>query len=186
MIAFEKGKEFPLGDLRGMEGVFFDYDDSNLARLTFAFPHMTDREIDAILTGQGKIGLLMYMGVIFVSAKIGGIDGDCAYHVGMHRNQDISVDTPQDGEGMQLHIYAVNSTDNTFQGARICGMGTKWTRDFGRMVEEQKKAGYDETSFLTLVRTCQDRWSTKELMRLSQTYKLGTHIEEPPKDKIEY
>lgn len=184
MIAFEKGKEFPLGDLRGMEGVFFDYDGS-IAKLTFAFPNITEREIDAILEGQGKIGLFMYMGVIFVSAKIGGIDGDCAYHAGMHK-QEISVTPPQDGFGIPLHIYAVNSTDNTFQGARVCGMGTKWTRDFGRMVEEQNKAGYDETSFLTLVRTCQNRWTTKELMRLSQTYKLGTKIEEPPQDRLEY
>lgn len=181
MIACIEGKEFPLADCRGLSGMFFDYDGEGPAMLVCAFPGITKEEQRLCLTTPGKIGLFKYDGIIFVSAKFGPMDGDCAYHVQKHDNYGkIQVAAPGDGEGMSLAIFAVDSRTNTLVGQRLCGMGTIWTRDFGRMIEEQKQEPYDEAEFLAKVGQCQMRWNTKALMRLSQIYRLGTKIEQVP------
>ncbi len=86
---------------------------------------------------------------------------------------------------LPLHIFAVESTTNIIQGIRTVGMGTRWTNELSRMVEEQKKMPFDYAEYYGTVKMCQQRWSSKELMRMSTvTYKLGASEKENPFEVI--
>ena len=186
MVEFTVNKEFPLGNCRGKEGFFFNYDEGGTATLTVAFPRMKPLERDLVTSEHGRIGLFMYQGIIFVSAKFGAMDGDCAYSVHLSDNpQEITVEKAEKGMGLPLHIFAVESTTNVIQGIRTVGMGTRWTNEFSRMVEEQKKMPFDYAEYYGTVKMCQQRWSSKELMRMSTvTYKLGASERENPFEVI--
>lgn len=177
---FAVGKEYPLGDLRGKEGIFFAYD-GNMASLICAFPRMTDYERTLVIREHGRVGLFMYAGVIFVSAKFGKLDGDYAYSVHLNDNpQDITITPTEPGKGMALNIFAVDSTNNKILGIRVCGTSSKWTNEFSRMIEEQKQQTFDMDDYLQKVTECQRRWTSKDLLRMSTTYKLGTGEGENP------
>lgn len=173
------GKEYPIADLRGFEGVKFILDGTMSGDLICAFPNITDEEVETIIEGKAKIGLFMYMGIIFVSAKFGNkLCGDCGFHVGMYSNpENISVPEVSDGEGMTMAVYAIDSTNNIIKRFRVTGMGTRWTRTLSKMVEEQKKLSFDIDEYRQIVTTCQQRWSTKDIMKMSEVYTLGTKSE---------
>ena len=174
------GSEYPLANCRGLEGMFFDYRES-LATIIFAYPNMTQEELNLIMDAKGRIGLFSYDGIIYVSAKLGYMDGDSAYYVKTHKDyQNISVGEVEDGKGLPLLITAVESTNNVLLGMRYVGMGTRWTRDLGKLIEEQKRLPYTKEEFFQKVEACHRRWSTKQILKLSQTYRIGTTIEEPP------
>ncbi len=187
MVEFIVGKEFPLGDCRGKQGFFFDYDEGGTATLTATFPNIRPVETDLVTMQHGRIGLFMYQGIIFVSVKFGAMDGDCAYTVHLHdKPQEITVTEPEEGTGLPLHIFAVDSTTNTLKGIRTVGMGTRWTREFRKMVEEQKRISFDQAEFMLSVAECQQRWRSRDLLRLSTvTYKLGTKEGENPFEVIQ-
>ena len=183
MMVFKAGEQYLLADTRGKQGFFFDYSEDNIAKLTCCFPNMTKRESDLILEEHGTVGLFMYQGVIFFTAKFGPVDGDAAYHIGMHEHpEQITVENPPDGTGMPLYIFAVDSATNILIGTRLCGLGTRFTRDFRKMTEEQRRMNFDEPTFIQNVIECQNRWTTKDLHRMATTYKLGTKEGEHPLD----
>ena len=184
---FQAGQPFPIADTRGKQGFFFDYAEDNMAVLTCCFPHMTKRESDLVLASHGTIGLFMYQGVIFFTAKFGKMQGDAAYHIKMHQHpEQITVEEPDKGTGLTLYIFAVDSSNNTLIGSRVCGLGTQFTRDFRKMTEEQRLMDFDEPTFMQSVLECQNRWTTKDLHRMAATYKLGTREGETPLDILEF
>ena len=181
MVEFTVGKEFPLADCRGKEGFFFDYDEEGTATLTVAFPHLKPIERDLVCYEHGYIGVFMYQGIIFVSAKFGRLDGDCAYIVHLHEHPEkVVVEKAEKGTGLPLHIFVVESTTNIIQGIRTCGLSSQWTNEFGRMVEEQKRLPFDKEQYFQSVAECQQRWTSKDLLRMSTKYKLGTKEGETP------
>lgn len=176
MMEFNVGKEFPLADCRGLSGFFFDYGAEGVATLTAAFPHILPEDVDMLSAGHGTIGLFMWQGVIFLSFKFGDLCGDFAYSVHMSKEpQKVVVAVPEKGTGLGLGIFAVDATDNILKGMHFCALGTRWTKTFGDMIEEQKLMPFDETKFVAKVMECQRRWSSEELLEMSPVkYKIGT------------
>ncbi len=185
MLEFTVGKDFPLGDCRGKEGFFFDYGETGIASLTIVFKHMRPLEVDLITREHGRIGLFMYSGIIFVSCKFGRIDGDNAYTVHLHeRPEEIFVPKAEEGTGIPLHIFAVESTNNVLLGLRVCGMSSKWTNELGRMIDEQKKLPFSYEEYRANTFMCHNRWSSKDLLRMGTCYKLGASEAENPFEVI--
>ncbi|SFB10221.1 hypothetical protein [Selenomonas ruminantium] len=183
---FKAGEQFPIADTRGKQGFFFDYAEDNMAILTCCFPNMTKRESDLVLASHGTVGLFMYQGVIFFTAKFGKIDGDAAYNINLHEHPEkIIVKEPAPGTGLPLYIFAVDSATNILIGSRVCGLGTRFTHDFRKMTEEQRHMDFNEPTFMQSVLECQNRWTTKDLHRMATTYKLGTKEGESPLDILE-
>ncbi len=176
LMKFTVGEEFPLTNCRGLEGFFMEYDEDNALCLTVAFPRITPAEKEAITKGDARIGLFMYDNVIYFACKFGKIDGDSAYNVHRYEHPErIAVDEPEDGQGILLNIFAVDSATNTLVGMRTASMGTRWTRTLRNMIEEQKQQPMDIDEFLGKVAIAHNRWTAKDLLRNSAvTYKLGT------------
>ena len=173
------GKPFPLVDLKGCEGLFFSYNEVHIATLVYAVPRMTAEELKLIMYSNGTVGVSMYDGVIYVSAKFGKMDGDAAYHV--NRNEipsEVYVDEPEEGIGMPLYIFPVDSRTNILLGIRLCGMSTRWTREFKKYIEEQRNLPYNEAEFIDKVQNAYQRFSTKDFFSMGVTYKLGTRHNE--------
>lgn len=179
--AVEIGKDFWIADCRGKEGLFFTFNEARTPCMVWAFPHMKPDEIQYTMDSNGRIGLFMYMNAIFIAAKFGHIDGDCAYNVHIHNINEVYVNEPKEGEGLAMQIYAVESTTNIVKGIRVCGMGNRWTKEFRRLLEIQKTIPYDEQEFYALVQDCHRRWSVKDMLRMcTAVYKVGTHENETP------
>jgi len=176
MLQFDVGKEFPLANCRGLEGFFFSYHGDTVATLTGAFPNIAAREVDMLTLNHGQIGLFMYEEIIFLSFKFGELNGDFAYSVHMSGEpKDIIVPYAEDGKGLGLGIFAVDSTNNVLKGMRMCGLGSQWTRTFGQMIESQKRMDFDENAFFAKVISCQGKWSSLDLLDMSvEVYKIGT------------
>ena len=165
-----------MANCRGLSGFFFDYGEEGVATLTAAFPHILPEDVNMLAAGHGTIGLFMWQGIIFLSFKYGELCGDYAYSVHMSRNpQKVAVAVPEKGTGLGLGVFAVDAADNILKGMRVCSLGTEWTKTFGDMIEEQKWMPFSDTDFFGMVRECQRRWSSEELLEISPVkYKIGT------------
>ena len=184
MLDFKVGKEFPLANCRGLHGFFFSYQGGRVATLTGAFSNINQREVEMLTRNHGQIGLFMYDEIIFLSFKFGELNGDFAYSAFMgDEPEKITVPQVVDGTGLGLGIFAVDSTNNLLQGMRMSGMGTEWTRTFGKMIEAQKSMPFEKESFIDKVIGCQQKWSSIDLMDMSKVvYKIGTKEGEDPLD----
>ena len=174
------GREFPLGDTRGKEGFFVEYSEDKMLYMVVCFPNMTEKEINAISDGNGRMGIFMYDNVIYFVTKFEGLDGDSAYSVYKYDNPEaIDIDMPEEGKGIALHIFAVDSRNNILKGMRICGMGNRWTRALKKAIELQKETSMDMEEFFGKVAIAHQRWTSKEMMRMAHvSYKLGSPLEE--------
>ena len=153
MTELRVGEEFPLGDCRDKEGFFFEYAEDGMPYLVCAMPNMTVSERTAIMKNHGRIGLFMQIEVV-----------DAAM-----------------GEGLGFYIFPVESTTNTLLGIRMVGMGNRWTKEFQKMVEEQKKMPFDKKQYFFDVAEAQRRWSSSDLLKLSSvSYKIGTGENDTP------
>ena len=177
---FAVGKEFPLGDTRGKEGFFVEYSEDKMLYMVVCFPNMTVKETNAIADGNGRMGIFMYDNVIYFVTKFEGLDGDSAYNVHKYdKPEEIDIDMPEEGKGIALHIFAVDSRTNILKGMRMCGMGNRWTRALKKAIELQKENPMDMEEFCGKVAIAHQRWTSKEMMKLAHvSYKLGSHLEE--------
>lgn len=174
---FVVGRNFPLGDTRGKEGMFFEYGEDEMAYLTICFPDMTDDEVRAIRTGAAKVGIFSYDGIIYIVAKFGyELDGDSCYYVKKYDKwKDIDVEVPDDKKvGLALIIFAVDSRDNTLLGIRQCGMSHRFTSELAKLIEEQKRNPMEFNDIWDKVASARQRWDSNDMMKNAiVTYRLG-------------
>ena len=172
LTVFEVGKELPIGDFHGINGGVFILD--RQAFLIIGFENMTGEECKLINESKGRIGLFSYASVIFVTYKFGSMYGDCAYNPNIDKQRDTNISEPEEGTGIPLHIIAVESTTNIIKSIRTVGTGTRWTQQLRKFVNEQKQHDFNNEKFFALVAELQQKWTSKELFRMSTTYRIGS------------
>ncbi len=176
LMKFAVGEEFPLTNCRGLQGFFMEYNEDNALCLVVTFPRFTPAEQETIIKGDARIGLFKYDNVIYFACKFGKIDGDSAYNVHRYEHPErITMGEPEDGQGILLNIFAVDSANNKLVGMRTASMGTRWTRTLRTMIEEQKQQPMSMEEWAGKVAIAHNRWTAKDLLKNSVvTYKLGT------------
>ena len=183
MDKYEKivvGQKFPYDNILGLEGFFF-INTGGTPTLLCAFPNMTDAEVQQLSNG-GRIGLFMYEDIIFVSFKNGNLDGDSVYHVSMYENQPTEMPPIPDGMGYSLQILGIDSATGIVKKIRMCGMGAKWSQSFAAMIAKQAQMPFDRDDFFRRVSMLRLRWSSKDIIKMSETYKLGANNTENDQD----
>lgn len=154
------------------EGCQIDLNDTGLV-LTMYFHGPSESEIKSVREGKFTIGFKKLDSVIFVSIKLGEIPHQtCPYTVHLSKNLS-NIKYPNDGEGLPIQIFLINSDTGILEAMRVIGLSTKFSKELLDTVSNQSLEEFDVGKYQDDINANYKKYDDATFMKLCiHTFKL--------------
>lgn len=148
----------------GKEGMFIDINDTGISVIaSFSAPTFEEKE-DFTSKAGFKIRSGIINNVLFFTVKIGSMPwSDCYW---LANDTKTNLVEPSEGEGYGLSLILINALDGKIEKIRLIGLGTKFSKELKREVEEIENKGIVFINGLQLANQAMIKHDTNDIVRM--------------------